>query len=390
MLRRILVRSIALVIAACLWLPVLHLAFKPKADPNPRTGMSPQADELLQGQLAFWNDPSRRAAEERQMRATNPEWDFMGRTYLAWSLANVALRDPSRKQECLRTLDDIIADTLNEERANGLYYFLMPYAHDQPFLQQPPGSQFVDGEIALAIGMRLLVEDRPDLHPVLRARLARIAARMEASPSLSAESYPDECWTFCNAVAVDALKIGDIVDGSDHSRLIARWLAFAKTKLIARKSGLLVSTYTLHGLKTAGPQGSSIFMIVHCLQILDPDFARQQYLLARRELGREALGFGYATEWPRTWKGDQNVDSGAVIPGLDVSPGSTGMAALAAAPFGDRGYLDGLMTSVDYGAFPNRTHGGLRYYASNQVGDAVLLYALVQGPVWRRVMEAKR
>jgi hypothetical protein len=66
------------------------------------------------------------------------------------------------------------------------------------------------------------------------------------------------------------------------------------------------------------------------------------------------------------------------------------MAALAAGSFGDRKYLDGLMTSVDYGAFPDRAHGGLRYYASNQVGDAVLLYALVQGPVWRRVMEAKR
>src|SRR6185312_3602724 len=118
MLRRILVHLLALVIAACMWLPVLHLAFKPKTDPNPRTGISPQAGALLQGQLAFWNDPKRRAAEETQMRATNPEWDFMGRTYLAWSLANVALRDPSRKQECLRTLDDIIADTLDEERRN--------------------------------------------------------------------------------------------------------------------------------------------------------------------------------------------------------------------------------------------------------------------------------
>lgn len=38
-----------------------------------------------------------------------------------------------------------------------------------------------------------------------RARAARIEGAMRRSPTLSAESYPDECWTFCNTTALAAL-----------------------------------------------------------------------------------------------------------------------------------------------------------------------------------------
>ena len=41
--------------------------------------------------------------------------------------------------------------------------------------------------------------------------------------------------------------------------------------------------------------------------------------------------------------------------------------------------------TVDFAAFPDHADGELRYCASNQVGDAVLLRALVQGPLWQRI-----
>ena len=40
-------------------------------------------------------------------------------------------------------------------------------------------------------------------------------------------------------------------------------------------------------------------MTAHCLQLIDEEFAADQYRRARKELGRELLGFGYAREWPR-------------------------------------------------------------------------------------------
>ena len=65
------------------------------------------------------------------------------------------------------------------------------------------------------------------------------------------------------------------------------------------------------------------------------------------------------------------------------------MAFLGAAAFRDHELLGELTTSLELAAFPERKHGKLRFLASNGLGDAVLLYALSQGPLFRRVREGK-
>jgi hypothetical protein len=80
-----------------------------------------------------------------------------------------------------------------------------------------------------------------------------------------------------------------------------------------------------------------------------------------------------------------DVDSGMVVPGLGVSAGSSGMAFIAAASFHDWDFLQALTTTLDMAAFPARQQGGLKYCASNQVGDAAILYAAVLGPLWERI-----
>jgi hypothetical protein len=148
---------------------------------------------------------------------------------------------------------------------------------------------------------------------------------------------------------------------------------------------MLISSFSVDGQAFDGPEGSSIWMVAHCLDLVDPEFARDQYCRARQELGRSVLGFGYAREWPRSWQSPADVDSGPIIPVLEMSAGSSGMAVLGAASFEDREFLLGLMTSLKFAGFPVRRDGELKFCASNQVGDAVLLYAMVQGPVWASV-----
>lgn len=108
---------------------------------------------------------------------------------------------------------------------------------------------------------------------------------------LSAESYPDECWAFCNAVALAALTVGDALDRTDHSALSKRWVETAKAKLTDAKTGLLVSRHAYDGSVMDGPEGSTLWMVLHALALVDP-FARDQYELAKRELSRSMLGFG--------------------------------------------------------------------------------------------------
>jgi hypothetical protein len=102
------------------------------------------------------------------------------------------------------------------------------------------------------------------------------------------------------------------------------------------------------------------------------------------------MGFGFAREWPPGAQERMDVDSALVVPGLDASAASTGLAFLGAATYGDTAFLRRLATSVSFAGFPIEDDGRLRFAAGNQVGDAVVLYALTAGPVWRKVKEGRR
>jgi hypothetical protein len=319
------------------------------------------------------------------MRASNAEWDFMGRTFLVLSLANMSLRDAQIKPACLAIMDRIIDETIRLEREKGIFHFMMAYGRESAFVIQPPRSIFLDGEIALMLASRRIVQEKPEYKPLLQQRIDTLLAYMNKSPVLCGESYPDECWTFCNSVALCAIRMHDVLDGRDHSAFIQKWIATAKQKLTDKETGLLVSSFDLQGIANDGPEGSTIWMVTHCLSLVDETYARDQYRRARKELAESFLGFGYAREWPRSWKGPLDVDSGPVVPILNASPSSSGLAFLGAATFNDTSFLSQLLPTLNLAGFPIRRGETLQYAASNQVGEAVFLYAMVQGPLWDKV-----
>jgi hypothetical protein len=375
-------RLISLAVGVLVWLPLVHLVFRPR--PWWRSAdISPYARALAGEQRARFADPVRRDRELGAIRAANPEWDLMARSFFVWSMAELATRDPSARKDALAAMDEVIADTRRLERERGYVYFLLPYGHNAPFVVGPQTSQFLDGEIALMLASRSLVERRAEDLAELATRVQRMTARMEKSPVLSAESYPDECWTFCNTVALAAIRLHDRLTGEDHGDLLRRWVATAKKKLVHQPTGLLVSSYTLDGHVLDGPEGSTIWLSAHMLKVVDEDFARDQFERARGALVHRALGFAWAGEWPSSARGSRDVDSGPVIPLVDASPSSSGFAILAARSFGDEALLGELATTLEFAAFPTHTKAGLRYSASNPVGDSVLLYSTLAGVAWR-------
>jgi hypothetical protein len=377
---------VALVVAVVLWLPGLHLFFeRDQGAAFASRGIPEVAHAMAAASLASRGGGDRIAGTH----ATSDEWDLMGRTFTAWALANMALRDPAQKESYLAVIDRTIEDTRSLVRERGFRYFLLPYGKTHPFVARPERSLFVDGELALMIGLRRLVADDGDSGE-LRELADVIAERMSAGPLMSAESYPDECWTFCNAVALAALMVEDAVDGTNHDAVGQRWVDTAKRKLVDPDTGLLVSRYTYEGKVMEGPEGSSIWMVAHALEIVDEPFARDQYARAKKELARSVLGFGYAVEWPERAKGHADIDSGPIVPLLEASAGSSGLALVGAKSFGDKDYFEKLMTTLDFAAFPTRRGDSLHYAASNPVGDAVILYATTLGPAWAKVKEMKK
>lgn len=381
-----------LLLATAFWLACVHHLFtQPVATFASATGIPPHARALAERQLDLWATPALKAGELNRIRRSNAEWDFMGRSFFVWSLAELCLREPASAPRYLTAMDTVIDETLQLETEMGMTVFLMPYAKLRPFVVRPARSLFVDGEIALMLAARCAISPHEGYRAALQTRVNDIVARLQASPLGIAESYPDECWMFDHAVALAAIRLADHVEGhSAHAAFLADWLAQARARWIDPATGLLVSSFSTAGDIGDGPEGSSIWGTLHFLSVIDPTFARAQYDLARREFRRDLAGFAWSREWPRSWRGQNDIDAGMVIPGLDISAGGSGMAFLGASTFGDTDYLSRLHATLDFAAFPIHDHGRLRYGASNLVGDAVMLYAGVLGPLWHHVNPATR
>lgn len=186
---------LCLILATALWLPSLHLWFHA----TPAELRQPLASR----QLEVWNTPQREGLAA--LRRTNPEWDLMSRTFAVLAFANLALEEGNERY--LPTIDRIIDETIALEAAHGHRHFLLPYVERAPFVDPDQRSLFVDGEIALMLGARQLVAADPGAAARLRARVDLIAGQLERGPVLLGESYPDEAWVFCNAVAIAAVRL---------------------------------------------------------------------------------------------------------------------------------------------------------------------------------------
>jgi hypothetical protein len=203
---------LSLVSASVAWLCCLHLFFTPSGAIDAVAGPGSQrARQLTARFVALWSGEPDGEGWVAWARQANPEWDFMARTFQVMALANLALDRPADRAELLAVMDHILGDTLDIEARLGATHFLMSYWRRAPFVIRPPRSLFVDGEIAVMLGMRRLVEERADWAEEHRRRVDVLVTRMEQSPVLSGESYPDECWTFCNTYALLAIRLADVL-----------------------------------------------------------------------------------------------------------------------------------------------------------------------------------
>jgi len=376
----------SLVIATVIWLPLVHLFFRSNpSDYRSSSAIPSRATKLVERHIQLWRDAMHRKRATEELRAVNPEWDLMSRSYLVLSLVNMSLRNSDRTKADLLLIDQIIDDTLALEQQAGHFHFLLAYAHASRFRLYPVRSHHVDSQLGLMLAARCMLAPLKADADLLRDRVQIMQRRMASSPVLASESYPDECWMYDIVNGLVVMRMAEIINQVDHSAFIEEWLAVARDELVDPDTGLLISSFTRDGQPLDGPEGSSIWMIAHGLQLLDPDFARQQFDLARHELSESLFGFGYAREWPASWAGPVDVDSGPPIPLLNVSAGSSGLAVVAASAFEDKSYLSELFTTLDFAAFPTEHEQALRYCASNELGDAVVLYATVLGPLWERV-----
>ncbi|MFO0551641.1 MAG: hypothetical protein U0271_24860 [Polyangiaceae bacterium] len=364
---------LALAIAAAL--TSLHAGFST----TPEEVAAPLHERLLED----WEAPRRLgASREAELHKTNPEWVLMSRMFTALAFANDAAKDPPARARYVAAMDRIARTTIAELDGGGMNHFLLPYARRARFVDQRGRSLFVDGEIALMLAALELVDAGPDREVVAEVWVRRAREQIERGPALLGESYPDEAWMFCNAVALAAIRLHDVARGEPdaHAELFTRWVEHARAHLVDPGTGLLVSRLRYDGAAVEGPEGSTIWLVADMLLLVDEDFAREQYALARRALGRSLVGFAWSREWPASRPGSDDIDSGPTIPIVGANAGASGLAIVGAKAFDDEEFLDGLLTSLEFAGFP--VDGRSRYAAGNLTADAVIAYGTRTGPLW--------
>ncbi len=388
-----------LVLSTCAWVPCAHLFF------HPRTADDDTATITTLRTKVAANDVS----DFSRMRRDNPEWDLMGRLYLGLALANRAMAQTGSdegRDEAARdvgALDALLADTESELSRGGQGTFMLPYKDARPWVSTEGRSVFVDGEVLLLQSARALAAHEPPAESA-KVRAAAITRAMKDSPTLSAESYPDEAWTFCNTTGLAALAAFDAASAEagvpggaetarEHDALAASWVSMAKVRLTDPGTGLLITSYTRDGRVLQGPEGSSLFMVAHSLRFVDDALARDQYARTKAALIHEVAGFAYAEEWPAVPGAAPraDIDSGPIVPIFHASAGASGLSILSAHAFEDHVTASALERSLSFVGFPEHDGDGraTRYLAGNPLGDALIVYARSFGPLLQRVSAYK-
>jgi hypothetical protein len=333
------------------------------ATPTPPSGIHAELRRVTRA-LA---DP----AQARALSSQNPEWLLMANTFTAYALADAA-RDAAFKAEGAALMDGI----LERIRGQQAETFFLPYHRQGTWrvARGPAQSVFYLGEVSLALGLRRAIDDG---NPTWKAWHAQLVAQLDdvlaRSPNGYAESYPNEVWTFCNAIALASLAQWDLLEGTDHGARVTSWKHGMKA-LRDPATGLWPSAYTLDGRISQGPEGSSIWTAITFVARVDPALAREQYKLATRSLAGEMLGFSFGREWPATAGGTADIDSGLTV--LGVGPASTGFLPAAARAVGDLERVRNTWAFLDLVAPATVEEGGARHYLpSNLMGDAVFAFS---------------
>jgi hypothetical protein len=192
--RRFLIATLSLLLASLTWWPLMAHLYRPS---DQRRAVL--RDGLFERQLALFSMRAQRDQTLQTLRWANPEWDLMARTFFVLAATNRALRQTGRAPRVLAAIDSLLDDTLQLIKRHGQEVFLLSYGRKRRWPRERVRSHFVASQVLMMLAARRAVGDAPRWRQAYRQRAAQMVGQLSA-PFYSAASYPNELWTFCNAV----------------------------------------------------------------------------------------------------------------------------------------------------------------------------------------------
>ena len=307
----------------------------------------------------------------------NGEWLFGTYMMAAMGAGQMAIEHPDRRKQCLvvmeKALDKLFAEQTrafdrSQWGADAIETLDEPAEHHAAYL----------GYANLALSLHRLLE--PETHYAeLNDRItAALAARLDSSPLLLLETYPNETYPVDNCAVIGSIGMYDLATGADHNELLVRFEQKLRSDYVDSASGLMIqSVNSATGAAVDQPRGSGTTLGLYFLSFSHPKLSADLWRAMATKQKGQVLRFGMMREYPPGVMGWGDVDSGPVILGYGVSP--TGFALAGARMFEDENTFRSLFaTTVLFGAPGNV--GDRHGYVGGPIGDTILFAMLTAQP----------
>ncbi|MEW6307103.1 MAG: hypothetical protein AB1705_26870 [Verrucomicrobiota bacterium] len=297
------------------------------------------------------------------------EWPFLGLCYFGYACANLAAYDREFREEALAEMRWLL-EALQKPRLTG---FIAPHTGEPFGSGEIQASAFVHGHfLNLAARYREVSDDTR--YDALMQRVAKGLGEGYARADQGIlRSYKDMWWLSDNFVALSALARYDRLFKTCWSEEGIRCVKSVRAHYLDGGTGMYYTYITPENLqRRQGPRGISMMYGLHFLKDFAPEFAEQQYALARKQLVQSLLGYAAVREHPPGAEGREDIDSGPIVLGFGAS--ASGFAIGAAAVMEDRRTAMELLQSLSQVGMPVMEGEELRYGAMPPVGQAVILF----------------
>ena len=242
------------------------------------------------------------------------------------------------------------------------------------------------GYFNLLLGLHRLL-DTNSAYAGLNDRItAALVRRLEASPTLLLDSYPDETYPVDNCAVIGSIGLHARVTGADHADLLRRWRERFRKDYVDGRSGLMIQAVDPRsGKMIEWPRASGTTLGLYFLSFWDAALARDLFDALRRESAAHFFGFGGMKEYPRWVRAERpanerrgDIDSGPVVLGFGLSP--TGFGLAGARLFGDRELFRDLFASAWLCGAPVERDGRFEFVSGGPLGNAILFAMFTARP----------
>lgn len=200
------------------------------------------------------------------------------------------------------------------------------------------------------------------------------------------ESYQGQAWPADNVLCLASLALHDKIEAPQYFGTISTWIKRMKLYL-DKETGMIPHCFSLNdSVGLQGVRGSSQ-SLMHCfLPDIDSAFAREQFLLYKKNFIQYKLGLPAVREYSLNIDGEGDVDSGPII--WDVGPAASVVAIKAMAENRDYGLYIPIRNTIEAFGFSVEMFEE-KYYLGNQlpVADAFIAWCNAKNCRYESVKE---